>query len=128
MKKFIAILLIISYAGNAAGLAINYHYCGGHLAKVSFLNFEALKGCACNPNDMPKDCCKDELKYQKSDNHKTIQAVQIAEITSFAIESPFCNSSFAIPLIDKDDSSPVTNEVQRSCPEPIYLLNRVFRI
>ena len=109
-------------------MVINFHYCYEKLARISFLTFGGKQGCECNPQDVPKDCCKDELKCQKSDNHRTIQPAQVAEYISFAIETPPSNNYFTIPLSDKDDPTLFTNEEQRSCPEPIYLLNKVFRI
>lgn len=129
MKKLVAILLILIYSGIAlGGVAINLHYCHGQLAKISILNFGGQKGCGCNPQDMPKDCCKDELKYQKSDDHRTIQTAQIADLISFAVEPPPFAGYLILSLFDKGDPGYSTNEVWRSNPEPIYLLNSVFRI
>jgi hypothetical protein len=129
VKKLLAIVSILIYSITAmGGVTLNFHYCHGQLAKVSFLNFGGQKGCGCNPNDMPKGCCKDEFKYQKSDNHRTIQPAQIAESISVPDVPPACNNYFEISLIDQDNSSLINNEVQRSCREPIYLLNKVFRI
>lgn len=128
MKKIIAILLISIYASSAVGLVINSHYCHGQLAKISFLTFGGKQGCGCNPKDMPKDCCKDEMKFQKSDNHRTGQVAQAAELSPFTAELPLTYNYSEIAFEDNDDAGRITNVAQRSCPAPIYLLNRVFLI
>ena len=128
MKKIITILLLLIYAASAVGISIKFHYCHEQLAKVSFQNFGGYKSCRCNPQDVPKDCCKDELKYQKSESHRTVQPLQIVELVSCPAEPPVFADYIMIPRIDKDNSSFVFHEVRRSRPEPIYLLIRVFRI
>lgn len=126
VKKIVAIFFLIVYISTAFGTAINYHYCQGQLTKISILNFGGDGGCNCNPKDMPKDCCKDKLIYEKADNHRTIQTVQIIEPISFDAESPTLDAQ----IIFKPVSNSVTiyNSDQRSYPNPIFLLNRVFRI
>ena len=121
-------LLLTIYTGSAVGISINYHYCHGHLTKISLLNFGNKGGCGCNPKEMPKGCCKDELKYLKIDNHKTIQIAQTSEFVSLAIEPIPSNNYYPIPPIDVYHSNLNKNGIQRSCPQPIFLLNRVFRI
>lgn len=74
MKKILTIIILVIYTSSALGMAsINYHYCNGQLAQVSFLNFDDKSGCSCNPDAMPKGCCKDELLCQRVDSHKTVQ-------------------------------------------------------
>ncbi len=128
VKELIVIFLITVYTATAFGVAINYHYCSGHLAHVSLLNFGGKSGCACNRKDMAKDCCKDELRYGKADNHKPAQQISILRLTSFSIELPAENNYTLIPALDGYGSDFIMNDVRRSCPDPIYLLNRVFRI
>ena len=126
MKKIAAILLLTVYVSTAFGTAINFHYCNGHLTNVSILNFSGPEGCNCNPTDMPKDCCKDKLKYEKADNHNIIQALQISELTSFAFEPPLEYIYDSNKVIEA--SVTINPPDQRSHPAPIFLLNRVFRI
>ena len=128
MKKLIVIFLLIVYTATALGVLINYHYCNDHLAHISFLNYGGKTGCACNPKGMPKDCCKDELRYEKADNHKTVQQISILDLTLFSIEPPAINNYYLTPAQDGYGSDFSIERVGRSCPEPIYLLNRVFRI
>lgn len=128
MKKLISIFLLTIYTSIAFGITINFHYCGDHLAKVSLLNIGGQVGCGCNPGDMPKDCCKDNLIVQKADNHRVVQQVSIVDFVSFSIEPSPSYNNYASTLRDGCDFEFTSNGSRRSCPDPIYLLNRVFRI
>ena len=128
VKKLISIFLLTIYTSIAFGITINFHYCGDHLAKVSLLNIGGQVGCGCNPGDMPKDCCKDNLIVQKADNHRVVQHVSIADFVYFSVEPPPSYSNYISTLGDDYDLDFISNGSRRSCPDPIYLLNRVFRI
>lgn len=128
MKKILAILLLIIYTSSAVGITVNFHYCQGQLAKVSFLNFEGQKDCACNPQNMPKGCCKDDLVYQKADKHNVIQAVPLVKFISFSLELTPPYNYAIIPLVKSSIPQYLKDIPKRSCPEPVYLLNRVFLI
>lgn len=126
MKKIAAILLLTVYVSTAFGTAINFHYCKGHLTKVSILNFGSPDKCNCNPTDIPKDCCKDKVKYEKADNHNIVQAVQVSELISLSAEPPFEYIYDSIKVIEASVTINPLN--QRSHPDPIFLFIRVFRI
>ena len=126
MKKIAAIFLLTVYVSTAFGTAINFHYCKGHLTKVSILNFGSHDKCNCNPTDVPKDCCKDKLKYEKADNHNIVQAVQISELIFLAVEPSLEYTYASIKIIEA--SVTMNPPDQRSHPDSIFLLNRVFRI
>jgi len=128
VKKLVCIFLLIIYTSIAFGITINFHYCGDHLAKVSLLNIGGQAGCRCNPGDMPKDCCKDNLIVQKADNHRVVQHVSIADFASFSVEPPPSYNNYISTLGDGYDFDFIGNDSRRSYPDPIYLLNRVFRI
>jgi hypothetical protein len=129
VKKACVIFLLISYTTAALGAAINFHFCGGHLAHVSILNFGGKTGCSCNPKAMPKDCCKDKLLYSKVDNHRTQQASYTINIISFTPYLPpvtnLCNFNLRA---NNSDSDSFYKYVRRSFPKPVYLLVGVFRI
>lgn len=62
MKKIFSIFLSVIFLASAMGVTINSHYCGMKLKSVSL----SSKGCCCKKNiKMPKDCCKNEIKYVK---------------------------------------------------------------
>jgi hypothetical protein len=129
VKKFGAILLLLIYSSTALGATINFHFCKGHLSHISVLNIGGKAGCGCNPDAMPKGCCKDKLLVSKADNHNSIQAVYTINKISFVPELPPVNNLpdliYSTAFLNADNSQ---NSVRRSCPDPIYLLNRVIRI
>lgn len=129
VKKIWVILLLIIYTSAALGATINFHYCKGHLSHISVLNVGGKAGCACNPDAMPKGCCEDKLITSKADNHNSTQVVCAINKISFIPELPSFNNLPDLILysttLSTDNSQ---NHVRRSCPDPIYLLNRVFRI
>ncbi|MBN8836156.1 MAG: hypothetical protein J0I09_02775 [Sphingobacteriia bacterium] len=127
MKKLIAISLFVIYAMSVSGMAINFHYCHGKLSKVSLVSFGQVKGCGCNPKDMPKDCCKDKQFSQKTEKHNTAQSVSLNDFISFITVLP-PSENLDIPLISGGYNSTYTHICKRSCPQPIFLLNRNFRI
>lgn len=124
-----AIFLLFIYTSTALGATINFHFCKGHLSHVSVLNIGGKTGCACSPDAMPKGCCEDKLISCKADNHNSIQAVYTINKISFIPELPPVNNLPDLILynntLDTDNSQ---NYVRRSCSDPIYLLNKVFRI
>lgn len=130
VKKLIAIFLLTVYTATALGVAINYHYCNGHLAHVSVVNFGAKSSCCCNPDaTMPKGCCKDKLLYQKIDNHKTVQESYTINTISFALDLPPVGDLNNLVLQGSSYGSDIFYKyVRRTCLRPIYLLIRVFRI
>jgi hypothetical protein len=129
VKKFGAILLLLIYSSTALGATINFHFCKGHLSHISVLNIGGKAGCTCNPDAMPKGCCEDKRISSKADNHNSIQAVYTINKGSFIPELPPVNNLPDLILfsttLNTDNSQ---NYVRRSCPDPIYLLNRVIRI
>ena len=107
-------------------MAINFHYCNGHLTKISVLGLGGHENCGCSPEGVPKGCCKDHLHYVKAENHKALQAVSVVELISTAAELHISNTNTLVRSIEDPESS--YNSIQRSYPHPIFLLNRVFRI
>ncbi len=129
MKKIWVILLLIIYTSAALGATINFHFCNGHISHVLVLNFGGKTGCACNPDVMPKGCCEDKLIASKADNHNSIQAVYTIKKISFVPELPPVNNLPDLVLYSTTlNTDNFQNYVRRRCPDPIYLLNRVFRI
>lgn len=130
MKKILTIIILTIYTSSALGMvSINYHYCNGQLAQVSFLNFDDKSGCSCNPDAMPKGCCKDELLCQKVDSHKTVQESSTINTILFIPDLPSVGNLHNLVLQrDGYDFDDFYNNVRRRFPRPIYLLIRVFRI
>jgi hypothetical protein len=129
VKKFGAIFLLFIYTGTALGATINFHFCKDHLSHVTVLNVGGKTGCSCNPDAMPKGCCEDKLISAKADNHNSVQAVYSLNKVSFTPELlPVNNLSDLVIYTITINTNNFQNFVRRSCPDPIFLLNRVFRI
>lgn len=129
MKKIGAIFLLIIYTSTALGAAINFHYCSGHLAHISVLNVGGKTGCSSNPDTMPKGCCEDKLLYSKTDKCNSNPASYTISSISFLPEIPPVHNLFDLGLyssVIKADN--FYKYVRRSCQNPLYLLNKVFRI
>jgi hypothetical protein len=130
VKKLLAILSILIYTSTAlGGIVVNFHYCKGRLAHISLLNFGGKAGCACNPENIPMDCCKDELLYERADDHRSVQGSYTFNAILFTPELPPADGLHN-QFVQESTYAPGNfyKDVRRSCPEPIYLLNRVFRI
>lgn len=128
MKKIVVILLLTIYAAGVVGMTINYHYCAGHLAKISVLNFGHPKSCGCNPKNMPRDCCKDILTYHKNDSHRLVAIVAFAAPGSLVLATTPTVSEYAFRCAGKDNAHLGIFTVPRRSPYPIFLLCSVFRI
>src|SRR4030095_8579156 len=129
MKKVGTIVLLLVYASTAFGTVLSFHYCRGRLADISILTFAGKKSCCCNPDSMPKDCCKDELVFKKADNYNILQKYYIINTASFTPDLPPSAVISGITVQTDLYSVPdLFTVLQRSSKELIYLLNRVLRI
>ena len=128
MKKQLAIFFLVVYTSTVFGIAFNFHYCRGHLEKVSLLNISDQVGCSCIPGNMPKDCCKNFLIVLKVDSHKIAQSSSTAVLIPFPVEPFFSNNDYIFTFRSAYAPHFESNNARQSSPECIYLLNRVFRI
>lgn len=129
VKKVAAIILLIVYTSTALGVGVSIHYCQGYRSHISFLSFGGKSPCACSSDAMPKDCCKDELLSNKVDNHKVVQASYTVDTISFTPDFPPVNDLHHNQISQEcgHNSDNFSPRDWRS-PNPIFLLNRVFRI
>ena len=127
MKKALAILLLIIYSSTAFGTVVNFHYCGKSLEKISLLNFGNRNTCPCDTGNTPMDCCKNVIHYFKTGKHTSTQTELIPNITFSLAEPP---SFIVIEMAVKNGNcNRATPYYFRRCsPQPIYLLNSIFRI
>jgi hypothetical protein len=129
MKKIIAIFLFIIYASSVFGIAINFHYCGNQLTKISVLNFGGHRSCDCNSQGIPMNCCRDKLCYHIGDNHNSTQPFTLTSEISFPIELPqFERNQFTYSLADNNKYIIYDYGDRRSNTQPIFILDSVFRI
>ena len=127
MKQTMTIFRLLLYFSSAAGMVINVHYCGKQVARISVLNFAADKGCDCNPANTAMDCCRNYKLYNKADNHKNIQLASIPEIPSLPV-STLLSPEVLVSIPGGNSFATVVTGYLRSCSQPVYLLNRGFRI
>lgn len=79
MRKFIAIVFLLIYANVGLAMAINFHFCSGHLSQVSLVKIGFHSACCCKTKDMASDCCKDEVVLVKADNHQSQTSLALPE-------------------------------------------------
>lgn len=127
MKQTVTIFLLLLYVSSAWGMVINVHYCGKQVAKISVLNFDLDKGCDCNPDNTTMDCCRNYKFYNKADNHKNSQLATIPEIASLPVIT-FLIPDVLVSIPGGNNFATVITGYPRCCGQPVYLLNRVFRI
>ena len=96
MKQLRVFLLLVLFLQSKIGFAVNLHYCGEHIAEISWA-FD-VKGCGMEKEKISTEvfefsqesCCYDDLIIAQDDTDQSIgEQVQI-EINQFQIEpSPF---------------------------------------
>lgn len=129
MKKFIAIILLVTYFVTSSGATIQLHYCMDKLVDWGFSNKGKDNCSACGMEKKGhKGCCHEENRIIKVDkNHK-------ATSTSFELLKlyfPLINNTF---LVNEHffAFNPVTTNPSTNAPPiraiPIYLYISVFRI
>lgn len=128
MKKTITIFLILVYAAASMGIMVNYHYCHGHLTHASILIFGEQNGCSCNSSTMPKGCCKDKMIFLKGDHHQPSSLFSAPLQTTFTIGLPVIIDKILLQSEFFGKSKITCDFVRQKSPQPIFLLNSVFRI
>ena len=86
MKQLRVILLLLLFLQSKIGLAFNVHYCGEHIAKISWA-FDA-KGCGMEKkipttNELQfsqKNCCQDDLIISQNDGDQNINDLQQSNV------------------------------------------------
>ena len=130
VKRLTAILFLLIYATTAFGITIDFHYCQGKMVKSSLLNISEKPGCCCKDEgsrSMPEDCCNDDVKVCKTDNHKTAQSFVSLDLIEHTIVTHFLDYLLPLNSLNQQISQANLAKPERN-PEPVYLLCRVFRI
>jgi hypothetical protein len=105
VKKFLVILILVSYSIASFGVNLNYFYCCGKLKTISFVTKEDSKNCKGNKG---KGCCKNEkVTIKLKTDHKTCDdvkcncdaplSVAIIQHNDYAVKG-FYNSVLTTPL------------------------------
>jgi hypothetical protein len=120
---------LLIYTGSVFGIAVDFHYCDGHVTHVAMLNFGGGHGsCKCNPSDLPSGCCKHKILSMKGGDHKSSPAYLIALPDRFAIDVPVTHNNLSLPKEFFAIYDLAFYLVRRKSPQPLFLLNNVFRI
>lgn len=131
VKSILSILFLFVYVSTALGIGIDYHFCGGKVVDAKLAGFSHAH-CNCPKGSMPKDCCRNELHFYQTDNHKIQGGATLLPNMGFPKE-PVLFTDFIYPLAKKG----FTNKIDLSCnhyrckyksSSPVYILNNVFRI
>jgi hypothetical protein len=126
VKKFLVILILVSYSIASFGVSLNYFYCCGKLKTISFVAKGNSKTCKGNKG---KGCCKNEkVTVKLKTDHKTCDDVKCN-----------CDAPLSVAIIQHNDyavnsfySAHLTTPLYKR-PPPNYLPKRnllfcVFRI
>ncbi len=124
-----AILLMLFYIIPAIGVNVSSHFCAGDQVIVPSCSKEE-KNCSCGAKIMKKGCCEEKRQILKIDDTQ-----QKAELISQKFSNPFhavisIPAAFAQVVFIKNIRTIIAQFLSalNFNRQPIYLLNRVFRI
>jgi hypothetical protein len=83
MKRFLVIMLAISYLCISIGITVHVHYCMGKMVAVNFgdqKDSHHCPRCGMDKKASKKGCCKDEHKIIKSTSDQVLAKDIIAKI------------------------------------------------
>jgi hypothetical protein len=125
LKRVPAAFLLVIYLVTSTGFAINLHYCGKTVSRIS-INKTAS---CCAKSEKPMKCCHDQ-KVDIKLSGKHVQAEKVSPEKTFGL-TLFFEQGFQL-------NQPVSHAVLYDTPfahgpplttaVPIFLKNRVFRI
>jgi hypothetical protein len=128
MRKLFAAILMVMYLIPAVGVHVSAHFCGGELSSVSHYSVEKQK-CFCGSKKMGKGCCDDKQVTIKIDKQQKTE-FQTLKFSNPIVALPSVPVTFQAPYtiksIDRVDYD--LFHPPNLYEQPIYLLNRVFRI
>jgi hypothetical protein len=129
MKKTAAILLMIFYLIPALGFSITTHFCAGELTNVSLYADDATQ-CTCGSEKMGSGCCSSSTTFVKIKDSQSKDAFTeinlVKSLTKLFFSFP--SSIISINQVTNTDFSSFRSPPDISIDDPIYILNRVFRI
>lgn len=76
MKRFITVVIALSYLCLSIGITVHMHYCMGKMVEVSLWeqgDDHHCSHCGMDKKSSKNDCCKDERKIIKSTDHALIK-------------------------------------------------------
>lgn len=82
--------LLVLYICSAIGLVVDFHYCGGELAKVALYQANE-KDCCGEHTDQKPDCCSDHYICMDTDDSESAKSVTVSLplFTAFTLPKAF---------------------------------------
>ena len=123
MRKIVNIFLVLLLLFSTTGVAISKHYCGEILQSISVNG--PVKSC-CENQDMPEDCCSDEVSIDKTDELQLTQLnLNLAFSPYVLYYATLSIFNFSLEQLDEVkyiaffDSPPITEQ-------EIFILDQAF--
>ena len=131
MKKVLSILFLLVYINTALGIGIDFHFCQSKIVDVKLAGLSHAH-CNCPVGSMPKDCCKNELHYCHTDNHKTqVDATRLTKMSTIKVPVLFPDYISSLVIADntqKKDTFCNHYRFNYNPTNPLFILNNIFRI
>ncbi len=102
MKRLVYILFLAFYVSASTGIAVNIHYCSGH---VEFVELIIVDGkCSCGDKGNADDCCDDETFFFQLDQAQqlTKNLKAMSSRTNFSEIFSFYTAGNYFPLGKKE--------------------------
>ncbi|WP_345331501.1 HYC_CC_PP family protein [Mucilaginibacter defluvii] len=132
MKRFIAIFLILLYAGVSSGTSLTLHYCMGELQGMS-LNQQRSDHCEncgmLKSKALKNKCCKDKQHEFKIGKEQRVASFSFQFAALFPVVLPARSTNLkSVDVHSLAVVYPVSQSPPIGIGKPVYLLNRTFRI
>ena len=130
MKKLFASILMILYLVPSVGVTVSAHFCGGELMTVAYSDKKENK-CFCGNKKMQKGCCEDtHVTLKMDDSHQKTELLAPKFVSALAILPSLPVETRTLPFTVEsiDRVSYDLFHPPNLYKNPLYLLNRVFRI
>ncbi len=130
MRRYFAVLLIITYLIPCIGVSVSAHYCEDELDSITLGNIDE-QDCPCELESVDNDCCKDVTIIINSNDNKHITApLAINYLKDAGKQIPVCivTKHYNKPLSAVNFYSNYMHPPSCGHEKPLYLSNQVFRI
>jgi hypothetical protein len=129
MKKLLFGIFSLIYFAVASGVAVNIHYCMGHVSSVDYAyNKNSSDTCGKCGMENKKGCCHNESKFIKlTDDQQLIKTSFAAEQFVAIVPSSFTDFSPAFTTLEKSLALQYHSPPDKRMTS-VYLHNCVFKI
>lgn len=132
MKKFLLLILTLTYLTSTSGVIVYMHYCMGKMVEWNVAGNEKEKCTSCGMDKSKKtdkDCCKDKLKQLKITNAHSVKETLVKGLYLTALSLPVSFIEVpTTPFSSITEENPLSNAPPQSIGIAIYKRYCVFRI